>query len=275
MGQLLDGEHVGKRVRAGSAVLLGDHHAEEAQLGELREDLVREAASLLPLGHAGRDLGLAQTRARRRGCASGPPTSSKFMGAALTGRAPRTPAAPRPGPVRRDGAGDGGGAGRPRPARPERRPRRSAAGRARPAGRWDGRLGAGPLCGPGLAGPGPSAAGPPAGASAGPPRRRTAARAPIRSSRSGTPAAASPRRRAGRRPPSRRGSGVSIQPSSRWRNVTRISGLPARARRNSTIFDRRAPAGSPVSVGIRSASKRTIRVQQTRLAPAVRRPRSP
>jgi hypothetical protein len=57
---------------------------------------------------------------------------------------------------------------------------------------------------------------------------------------------------------------VSIQPSSRWRKVTTISDEAERARRNSTIFSRSAAPASPVIAGMRSASKRTMRVQQIR-----------
>jgi len=63
---------------------------------------------------------------------------------------------------------------------------------------------------------------------------------------------------------SRRGSGVSVHPSSRCRNVTTISGRPARERKKSTILARNVAKGSPVNAGIRSASKSTMRVQQTR-----------
>ena len=48
--QLLEHEHVGEEVGARAAVLLGNAHAHEPQLGELREELAREAVLAVPLG---------------------------------------------------------------------------------------------------------------------------------------------------------------------------------------------------------------------------------
>ncbi len=167
---------------------------------------------------------------------------------------------------------EGGGAPVPGPAPPGPRPAPApaAAALARCAGRWRA-FGTGNGCGRTSLGRG----GPRRRRSSLRPRRRrrtgrgpsprTAVAIAGRAARPGAsalPSPAPPRRR--RLRPSRRGSGVSTQPSSRWRNVTRISGSAAFARTSSTIFDRSAAAGSAASVGILSASKRTMRVQETR-----------
>ena len=72
--QLLEHEDVGEEVRAGAAVLLGHAHAHEPELGELREDVAREAVLAVPLGRvrldplarevAGERLDLALLRAQ-------------------------------------------------------------------------------------------------------------------------------------------------------------------------------------------------------------------
>ena len=53
--QLLDRDRVGERVGAGAAVLLGDRHAHQPELGELRDELVREAVLAVELLGGRRD----------------------------------------------------------------------------------------------------------------------------------------------------------------------------------------------------------------------------
>ena len=53
--QLLDDDRVRDRVGAGAAVLLGDRHPHQAELGELRDELVGEALLAVELGRDGRD----------------------------------------------------------------------------------------------------------------------------------------------------------------------------------------------------------------------------
>ena len=48
-GQLLDRDRVRERVRAAAAVLLGNRHAHEAELGQLGDELVREATLAVEL----------------------------------------------------------------------------------------------------------------------------------------------------------------------------------------------------------------------------------
>ena len=53
--QLLDRDRVGERVGAGAAVLLRDRHAHQPELGELRDELVREAVLAVELRGDRRD----------------------------------------------------------------------------------------------------------------------------------------------------------------------------------------------------------------------------
>ena len=62
--QLLDRDRVRERVGAGAAVLLRDRDAHEPELGEARDDVVREAVLAVELLGDRRDLRLARTRAR-------------------------------------------------------------------------------------------------------------------------------------------------------------------------------------------------------------------
>ena len=67
--ELLEDEDVGDEVRARAAVLLRDAHAHEAELRELREQLVGEAMLAIPLGRVRGDLAfgeLARERLDRR-----------------------------------------------------------------------------------------------------------------------------------------------------------------------------------------------------------------
>ena len=54
--QLLDRDRVGQRVGAAAAVLLGDRHAHQPELGELGDELVREALLAVELLGDRRDL---------------------------------------------------------------------------------------------------------------------------------------------------------------------------------------------------------------------------
>ena len=54
--ELLEHEDVREEVGAGAAVLLGDAGAHQAELGELREELAREAVLAIPLGRVRLDL---------------------------------------------------------------------------------------------------------------------------------------------------------------------------------------------------------------------------
>ena len=53
--QLLDGDRVRERVGPGAAVLLREGHAHQAELGELGDQLVREAVLAVELGGYRRD----------------------------------------------------------------------------------------------------------------------------------------------------------------------------------------------------------------------------
>ena len=53
--QLLDADRVRQRVGPGAAVLLGDRHAHQPELGELADDLVRETLLTVELLGDGRD----------------------------------------------------------------------------------------------------------------------------------------------------------------------------------------------------------------------------
>ena len=64
-GQLLQHEDVRDEVRAGASVLLGHADAHEAQLGELRVQLVGEAMLAIPRARVGDDLGLRQLAGQR------------------------------------------------------------------------------------------------------------------------------------------------------------------------------------------------------------------
>ncbi len=105
--ELLDGEDVGERVGPGAAVLLRDHHPEDAHPGEARQDLARKRARLLALRHSRRDLGARRIRARRRGSVSDPRSarSSRPRRSAAPGfagpEAPGLPPPPGPRPPRR------------------------------------------------------------------------------------------------------------------------------------------------------------------------------
>ena len=58
--QLLDRDRVGERVGAAAAVLLGDGHAHQPELGELLDELVGEAVLAVELLGDGRDLLLGE-----------------------------------------------------------------------------------------------------------------------------------------------------------------------------------------------------------------------
>ena len=62
--QLLDRDRVRERVAAASAVLLGDRHPHQPELGELRDELVREAMLPVELLGDGRDLLLREVADR-------------------------------------------------------------------------------------------------------------------------------------------------------------------------------------------------------------------
>jgi hypothetical protein len=64
--QLLDRDRVRERVGARAAVLLGDRHAHQPELGQLRDELVREAVLAVELGGDRRDLLLANSRTVER-----------------------------------------------------------------------------------------------------------------------------------------------------------------------------------------------------------------
>ena len=57
--ELLEHEHVGEEVGAGAAVLLGHADAHQPELGELGEELAREAVLAIPLGRVRLDLARA------------------------------------------------------------------------------------------------------------------------------------------------------------------------------------------------------------------------
>ena len=63
--ELLEHENVGEEVRARSAVLLGHADAQKPQLGELRDQLVREAVLAVPVGGIRRDLRLGELARER------------------------------------------------------------------------------------------------------------------------------------------------------------------------------------------------------------------
>ena len=89
--QLLDGDRVGERVGAAAAVLLGDRHAHQPELGQLGDELVREALLAVELlGHRRDPLdartaapcrGAARARARGRS-SSAPPSQIRLSLAA-------------------------------------------------------------------------------------------------------------------------------------------------------------------------------------------------
>ena len=54
--ELLEHEDVGKEVGSGAAVFLGHADSHQAELGELAEQLTREAVVAIPLGGVGLDL---------------------------------------------------------------------------------------------------------------------------------------------------------------------------------------------------------------------------
>ena len=58
--ELLQHEDVREKVRARAAVLLGDAHAHEPELGELRDQLVREPMVAVPVGGVRDDLRLGE-----------------------------------------------------------------------------------------------------------------------------------------------------------------------------------------------------------------------
>ena len=63
--ELLEHENVGEEVRARSAVLLGHADAQKPELGELRDQLVREAVLAVPVGGIRRDLRLGELARER------------------------------------------------------------------------------------------------------------------------------------------------------------------------------------------------------------------
>ena len=63
--ELLEDEDVGEEVRAGAAVLLGHADAHQPELGELAEDLLREAVLAVPLGRVRLDLGRGELARER------------------------------------------------------------------------------------------------------------------------------------------------------------------------------------------------------------------
>ena len=239
--QLLDDEDEGQGVRAGTAEFLGNHHSKDPHLRELAQDLAGELLLLLPICRSRSDLRLGEL-------ANGVADALLFV-RELEVHGVRAGAGPGPGPGPEPGLP-------PRPPRRRRRERRRElegrasprrGGGARPRGR---RRRSRPRTGEGTPrGPAP------------PPEREAPGR-PCGgfSGGRGAPPRLPPRRRRRREG---RGSGVSVQPSSRWRNVTRISDRLARSCRNPTSFARRGPWGSAASAGILSASKSVIRVQPT------------
>src|SRR6185436_9264792 len=237
--ELLDGEDVGERIEPRAAVLLGNHHPEDPHLPHLRHELPREAFLAFPLRDARSDLALGKF-------ANGIPDARLILGEIEVhgAEAGGAGAPPPPGPLPRRRR-------RKRRRRPSGRPASGCAPAAGGPAAGAGRGAAGRAAGrPGGRGPFGDGAGP--GAGRRPPGRSAA------------PPFASPRPLRRRRRCSRRGSGVSTHPSSRCRNVTTTSGRLARARMNWTILSRRPPAGSPERTGIRSASKRTMRVHPIR-----------
>ena len=58
--ELLQHEDVREEVRARATVLLGDAHAHEPELGELRDQLVREPMVAVPVGRVRDDLRLGE-----------------------------------------------------------------------------------------------------------------------------------------------------------------------------------------------------------------------
>jgi hypothetical protein len=63
--QLLEHEHVREKVSAGPAVLLRDADAHEPELGQLAEELLREAVLAVPLGRVRFDLGSGELTRQR------------------------------------------------------------------------------------------------------------------------------------------------------------------------------------------------------------------
>ena len=63
--QLLEHEDVGQEVGAGASVLLRHADAHQPDLGEPREDLLREAVLAVPVGRVGRDLGVRELAGER------------------------------------------------------------------------------------------------------------------------------------------------------------------------------------------------------------------
>ncbi len=58
--QFLDDDRVRDRIRARAAVFLGNRHAHEAELGELRDEVVREALLAVEVGRDGGDATLRE-----------------------------------------------------------------------------------------------------------------------------------------------------------------------------------------------------------------------
>ena len=63
--ELLEDEDVGEEVRARAAVLVRHADAHQPELGELREDLLREAVLAVPLGRVRLDLGRGELSRER------------------------------------------------------------------------------------------------------------------------------------------------------------------------------------------------------------------
>ena len=63
--ELLEHEDVREEVGARAAVLLGDAHAHEPELGELRDQLVGEAVLAVPVGRVRHDLRLGELAGQR------------------------------------------------------------------------------------------------------------------------------------------------------------------------------------------------------------------
>ena len=63
--QLLEHEDVRQEVGAGPSVLLGHADAHQPDLGEPREDVLREAVLAVPVGRVGRDLGVRELSGER------------------------------------------------------------------------------------------------------------------------------------------------------------------------------------------------------------------
>ena len=63
--ELLEDEDVRQEVRAGATVLVGHADAHQSELGELAEDLLREAVLAVPLGRVRLDLGLRELVRKR------------------------------------------------------------------------------------------------------------------------------------------------------------------------------------------------------------------